>query len=163
VDIAENMIEVARHKLSAFSDITYEVADLSRYAFGETFDVALSSLALHHLETDHDKREFYGKVFAALNPGGAFYNADNVSGQNETITWNYLAHWKQFMRKTVSEEEIEGKWMKTHKDEDRPAKLINQLDWLREIGFEDVDVIWKYYNFSVYGGIRANPTSTLAF
>lgn len=39
-------------------------------------------------------------------------------------------------------------------EEDRPAKLIEQLNWLAEIGFTDVDVIWKYYNFAVYGGLK---------
>ncbi len=29
---------------------------------------------------------------------------------------------------------------------------MDQLAWLAEIGFTDVDVVWKYYNFAVYGG-----------
>jgi tRNA (cmo5U34)-methyltransferase len=29
---------------------------------------------------------------------------------------------------------------------------MNQLVWLQDMGFSEVDVIWKYYNFSVYGG-----------
>jgi hypothetical protein len=26
--------------------------------------------------------------------------------------------------------------------------------WMSEIGFADADVIWKYYNFAVYGGVK---------
>jgi tRNA (cmo5U34)-methyltransferase len=29
---------------------------------------------------------------------------------------------------------------------------MDQLAWLAEIGFSEVDVVWKYFNFAVYGG-----------
>ena len=39
-------------------------------------------------------------------------------------------------------------------EEDKPSKLVDQLTWLSEIGFVDVDVIWKYYKLAVYGGVK---------
>ncbi|MCK5707915.1 MAG: hypothetical protein KAI43_09695 [Candidatus Aureabacteria bacterium] len=56
------------------------------------------------------------------------------------------------MQLNIPEEEIQSKW--NPKEEDRPAKLIDQLNWLSNIGFSDVDVILKYYNFAVFGGRR---------
>ena len=38
--------------------------------------------------------------------------------------------------------------------EDSPAKLRDQIKWLEAIGFRNVDVIMKYYNFAIYGGIK---------
>jgi tRNA (cmo5U34)-methyltransferase len=38
--------------------------------------------------------------------------------------------------------------------EDRPAKLLDQLDWLTQAGSVAVDVVWKHYNFAVYGGVK---------
>jgi len=32
--------------------------------------------------------------------------------------------------------------------------LMNHINWLRDIGFNDVDVVWKYYNYAVYGGMK---------
>ena len=58
------------------------------------------------------------------------------------------------MHRKISEEEIEGKWIPKYLAEDRPAKLVDQLEWLKGIGFADVDVIWKRYNFAVYGGTK---------
>jgi tRNA (cmo5U34)-methyltransferase len=58
------------------------------------------------------------------------------------------------MNKIVSKDEILNYWIPKYKEEDRPAKLMDQLKWLEDIGFKSVDVIWKYYNFSVYGGIK---------
>jgi len=65
-----------------------------------------------------------------------------------------MAKWKAFMNKSVSLEEIENKWMVNYKTEDRPTRLIDHIDWLMDIGFDDVDVVWKYYNFAVYGGYK---------
>jgi tRNA (cmo5U34)-methyltransferase len=154
VDIAENMIEVAKQKLSGHQDISFEIADLSNYSLTDSYDVALSSLTLHHLVTDKDKINFYTKIYHSLKPGGVFYNADLVLGSNELIQENNMLHWKQFMRKAVSAEEIEQKWMKIYREEDSPARLTDHLSWLKDIGFADIDVIWKYYNFAVYGGCR---------
>jgi len=44
---------------------------------------------------------------------------------------------------------------KKNYEEDNTAKLVDQVNWLINIGLVDVDVIWKYYNFAVYGGSRA--------
>jgi len=152
VDIAGNMIEVAKRKLSAYPDISYEIADLSKYTFSGSYDVAISSLTLHHLVTDRDKMDFYAKIYKSLKPGGVFYNADIVLGSNDLIQENNILHWKKFMRKAVPAEEIEQKWMKIYREEDSPARLTDHLMWLKDIGFADVDVIWKYFNFAVYGG-----------
>jgi hypothetical protein len=35
---------------------------------------------------------------------------------------------------------------------DRCATLDNQLLWLREVGFERVDVAYKRYRFAVFAG-----------
>jgi len=33
------------------------------------------------------------------------------------------------------------------------ASACNSL-WMAEIGFADMDILWKYYNFAVYGDVR---------
>jgi tRNA (cmo5U34)-methyltransferase len=56
------------------------------------------------------------------------------------------------MRKNVSDEEINNKWLPTYHAEDRPIKLISHLDMLNKSGFSCVDVIYKYFNYAVYIG-----------
>ena len=41
-----------------------------------------------------------------------------------------------------------------YKEEDFPARLLDQIQWLKEIGFKNIEIFWKYYNFSVFGGIK---------
>jgi len=154
LDFAERMIEMARIKLSGYPRAQFLVKDFRDFDFAGGCDVVVSSLALHHLNTDDDKRQFYRRVYRALRPGGCFYNADVVLGSGERLQSVYLGKWKQFMRQRISEEEIEQTWLPKYRAEDRPACLVDQLEWLTAIGFTEVDVLWKYYNYAVYGGVK---------
>lgn len=152
LDLAENMIEMSKLKLAGFSGIRYQVGDFRNYIFDDKYDVVVSSLALHHLVTDDDKIEFYRKIYESLRPEGVFFNADVILGSSEQLQETYMRKWKSFMKKNVSEEEIDNKWLPKYREEDRPAKLMDHFNWLVNLGFVDTDVIWKYYNFAVYGG-----------
>lgn len=36
-----------------------------------------------------------------------------------------------------------------------PVPMEVQLDWLRELGFSDVECFWKYLNLAIFGGAQA--------
>lgn len=154
LDLAENMIKMARAKLVGRAGVRYLVGDFRIIQSSESYDVIVSSLALHHLLTDDDKREFYRRIYSCLRTGGVFYNADVVLGSSVFLQSLYMRQWRTYMARSVAEHEIDSKWIPKYQAEDRPAKLMDQLTWLSEIGFAEVDVIWKYYNFAVYGGRR---------
>ena len=125
-------------------------ADFNYFDFQRTFDLIMSSLALHHLETDDDKLRFYQKIYAALNPSGMFINIDVVLGGDDSLQNVYMKKWQEFMAQSVSGEEIKNKWLPNYYAEDRPAKLTAHLDMLKDSGFSSIDVIYKYYNYAVY-------------
>jgi tRNA (cmo5U34)-methyltransferase len=152
LDIAENMLKVAEDKLRQLNNITYIHSDVDCFEFDKSYDLMVSSLALHHLRTDESKYKFYKKCYDNLKPGGLFFNADVVLASSDALQKVYMKRWIDFMRKNVSEEEIENVWLPTYYNEDCPVKLTDHLKWMYEIGFKEVDVIWKYYNFAVYTG-----------
>jgi tRNA (cmo5U34)-methyltransferase len=154
LDLAENMITMAQVKLARYPLVRYVVGDFSAFECDDGYDVVVSSLALHHLVTNEDKRNFYRRIYNSLACGGVFYNADVVLGSNDFLQNVYMEQWRKFMSRNVSKDEVEGKWIPKYQAEDRPARLMDQLEWMTEIGFVDVDVIWKCYNFAVYGGVR---------
>lgn len=90
-----------------------------------------------------------------LNQVVFFYNADLVLASSADLQSRYMEQWRQHMRLQISAEEVEQKWIAKHLEEDHPASLIEQLNWLTNIGFIEIDVIWKHYNFAVYGGRKA--------
>jgi tRNA (cmo5U34)-methyltransferase len=104
--------------------------------FGK-FDAAVSSFAIHHL-THERKRTLYGEIYAALNPGGVFCNLEHVASPTETLHTKFL-------------ESIN--WP----NEDPSNKLLNlhqQLVWLREIGFQNVDCLWKWRELALMTGTK---------
>jgi tRNA (cmo5U34)-methyltransferase len=153
LDLAENMVAIARAKLG--QRVRCLVGDFNAFAFDAQYDAIVSSLALHHLATDADKLGFYRQIYDALAPGGVFFNADVVLGSSGALQATYMRKWRAFMQQNVSDEEIAHTWLPKYYAEDRPAKLTNHLAWLAEVGFADVDVVWKHYNYAVYGGTRA--------
>ena len=93
-------------------------------------------MALHHLITDCEKKSFYKKIYNGLNYNGCFFNADVILASNDLLQNKYIIKWIDFMKKNVSQEEIENKWIPKYKEEDKPAILLDQIKWLEEIGFK---------------------------
>ena len=157
LDMASNMIAMAKQKLSAYSmdESQFICADFSNWNPAVKYDAIVSSLALHHLPDDDAKQAFFAKVFDSLASGGIFVNADVVLSGDTALREMYLRKWREFMLKAVSAEEVDEKWFPSYRREDRPAILLDQLEWLKAVGFESTDVIWKYYNFAVYSGKKA--------
>jgi len=153
LDLAPNMLAVAREKLAKFRGVEYIESDAASHVFDRKYDAIVSSLTLHHLESDADKRAFHKKVFNALKKGGVFINADIVVAPDKYWQEANLAKWKAFILKSSSPEFVADRYKK-YKAEDRPSVLLNELDSLWKCGFRSVEVFWKYYNFAVYGGIK---------
>lgn len=148
VDISENMLDLAKDKIKR--PVTLIKNDFYTLEFDQTYDVMISSLALHHLETDQDKYLFYKKIFHTLSPKGIFINIDIMLGSHSFIQEKYLEHWKSFMLKNVSEEEVEAKWLPNYYSEDRPTSLSTHFELLKKGGFSLVDCVYKNYNYGVY-------------
>ncbi|EKQ52485.1 MAG: methylase involved in ubiquinone/menaquinone biosynthesis [Methanobacterium sp. Maddingley MBC34] len=151
VDMAENMIQIAKSKLAPYSDIEFKIADFRDLDFKEGYDGVISSLALHHLQREEQK-SFYCRIKEFLKEGGVFYNADNILGSSPHLNQVYMDKWVEFMLDSHSQEEIETIWLPRYREEDFPSPLRSHIQWLEEAGFQEVDVVWKCYMFGVYGG-----------
>lgn len=152
LDIAENMLDVAAKKLAGYENISFVHGNLETYKFEKNYDLIISSLALHHLKSNEEKYGFYLKCYESLKPNGCFFNADVVLAASESLQKVYMGKWIEYMRKNVSEDEVQNTWLPTYYNEDCPVKLSDHIEWMKAIGFEEIDIIWKYYNYAVYGG-----------
>ncbi|MFA6548681.1 MAG: class I SAM-dependent methyltransferase [Candidatus Margulisiibacteriota bacterium] len=153
LDLSPNMLKIAGDKLASFKGVKYVVADAAAYKFDRQYDAIVSSLTLHHLETDADKHAFHLKAFKALKKGGFFINADILVAPDKKMQAVNISKWKGFILKSSSPAFVADRY-KMYKAEDRPAVILNELDSLRRAGFKSVEVFWKYYNFAVYGGMK---------
>lgn len=157
VDFSPNMLDVARRRLTGLEGMQFIEADLTKFHFPETYDAVVSSLALHHIQAENQKRDLYGRIYSALAPGGVFWNADAVLATSAPLQDLYMEKWKEHMRRTVPQKEIEETWMVKHAAEDHPKRLLDELRWLQEAGFTEPDVIWKEFYFAVFGARKTLP------
>lgn len=137
VDFSPTMLEQLRERfprdraLVVEHDLEHRLPDLG------TFDVVVSSFAIHHVPHPR-KQELYREVFGVLEPGGVFCNLEHVASPTERLHQRFL----DAMGITAA-------------DEDPSNKLLDvetQLRWMREIGFEDVDCFWKWRELALLVG-----------
>jgi tRNA (cmo5U34)-methyltransferase len=149
IDISEEMLKVAKNRFKE-PNFKYVVADYCKYDFNDSFDIIVSSLSIHHLKNE-EKKKLYKKVYDALNNDGIFLNVDQVIGSTPNIDKSYQENW--IMK--INENNFIGPEKDTAIERmkfDKPATLEDNLKWLRNCGFEDVDVYYKYYNFCIFYG-----------
>lgn len=149
-DLSEKMLDVARERFRGKQDISYVVADHSKLAFAQKFDLIVSSLSIHHLN-DEEKEQLYRNMFLCLKEPGVFINADQVLGPTPFLESLYKNDWAaKIERSGLTEEEVSAGYERAKLD--KMSTLADQLKWLREAGFKDVDCVYKYYNFVVLYG-----------
>jgi tRNA (cmo5U34)-methyltransferase len=151
LDLVEDMIEIAKIKLKDYENIEFVVGDFSTFDFDNEYDAIVSSLAIHHIKEDSGKIDLFKKIFNSLKENGVFYNSDVLLGNSKFSQNINTEIFKNILKKNFNEEEIK-EFEKNAKAIDYPSTLIDQLKWLEEVGFKDIDITLKYYGHGVYGG-----------
>ena len=164
LDGSEDMLNNARERLKKFENVQFVRASfqdfLERDILKQSFDFAVSSLAIHHLTTD-EKRSLFARIHSCLNPGGWFVNIDVVLSPTDVLDGWYMLLWKEWITERKSALGVEGDYyddiIRRYKDnrDNKPDTLGDQLDMLKTTGFKDVDCFYKYGIFTIYGGRRA--------
>lgn len=150
IDISDRMLDVAKQRFKGISSLEYIVGDYSQYNFTQEYDIIISALSIHHL-TDDQKFELYKKCHSILRPNGVFINCDQVLGSTEHLDSMYKQHWKTSIEKSgLPMDEILSAYERVKLDKE--TALSRQLSWLSEVGFSDVDCVYKYYHFAVMYG-----------
>ena len=141
------MLKLAKNRFQRYNNFKYITADYLEHDFN-SFDIIVSSLSIHHIE-DKEKKKLYKKIYNALHPEGIFLNADQVIGSTPDIDKTYQMNWME----KIDENKFTGPEKDTAIERmkfDKPATLDDNLKWLRDCGFEDVDIYYKYYNFCIF-------------
>jgi len=152
IDISDEMLARARDRFAGEAGVRIAVSDYSVEALPGRFDAIVSALSIHHLD-DPGKAALFRRIYAALKPGGLFVNAEEVLAPTAALDQLYWDEWERQARAAgAPDEEFAG--VEERAKYDKPAKLDEQLAWVREAGFADVDCYYKYMMFAVYGGRR---------
>ncbi len=165
VDFSDPMLDAARASLKHISNSTILKADFSSEEWLEalepdkSFDVIISGFAIHH-QPDYRKKELYSEIYDLLSDGGVFLNLEHVESSTPEVSKlfedYYIEHLHNFQLRsnpeTSKEIVADGFRNRPDKDEDQLAPIEAQCEWLREIGFKDVDCFFKHFEIGLFGG-----------
>jgi len=128
LDSSTPMLDRAQERFSGDALIELREHDLrKRLPEVGVSDAFVSGLAIHHLE-DERKQELFGEIHALLAPGGVFANLDLVRSASSRLHERF--------RREIGRAQDDPT--------DRLAELGEQMGWLREAGFSEVDCHFKW-------------------
>jgi tRNA (cmo5U34)-methyltransferase len=153
-DVADKMLGVARDRFREHSgQFHYAVGDYRKIQVSKEFDLVISSLSIHHLE-DPEKRELFKKIHGVLKDAGAFINVDQVRGETPAVEELYWGHWLSQVSKAGFPEERIQESIDRRTRYDRDASLSDQLRWLKEAGFANVDCVFKSFFVALFLALK---------
>lgn len=173
LDGSEVMREKLRERLASFGGrVTIGHFDLAaqdwRDALPTPLRLVVSSLCVHHL-TGAEKQALFADMRAHLEPSGALLLADIIEPASRQVADLFARQYDDVVRLqslqrlgdlSGYEEFQRSHWNYFLHDYDLPAEetidhpsgLREQLAWMRDTGFIDVDCFWMQAGHAVYGG-----------
>lgn len=153
IDFSQEMLVQARQRFAGDAKVTFKLADYTVAAtLTGSYHAVVSALSIHHLE-DAAKQALLRSVHAMLAPGGVFINADQVLGPTPALEARYRAVWLEEVRALgATEQQVSDSLYR--QQQDRCATVEDQLVWMREAGFCDMDCWFKQGRFAVLAATR---------
>jgi ubiquinone/menaquinone biosynthesis C-methylase UbiE len=172
-DFSEPMLEQAREQLKEYANqIVFESLDygspdwVKRVQVYGPFDAIVSGYSIHH-QPDERKRQVYEEIFSLLSPGGWFVNIEHVSSAAQVnidlFENHYVSARYAIEKQQGGPRSFEGLAEEYRNRPDKAANILApvelQCDWLREIGFEEVDCYFRIFELAVFAGRKPNQKS----
>ena len=152
VDVAEQMLEMAKERFRGVPNVTFEALDYRTSLPDTEFDAVISALSIHHLE-HQEKRELFRRIYGKLPPGGIFVNYDQFCAGTEAMSAMLDRYWVDGLEHSGLSEQDIAKWQQ-RKAFDRECSVSDEIAWLRQAGFGDVQCVYTHQKFSVILAIK---------
>jgi tRNA (cmo5U34)-methyltransferase len=150
LDVSEKMMAKARQRFTGNDHVRFYIRDYEGQDLPGRWPLIVSAMSIHHL-SDSGKQRLMGQLLEALESGGRFIHAELARGATPASEEAYQRHWRRHLEGTdIDRRELEAIYKRMACDQ--PARLEDQLAWMRAAGFVDVDCYYKHYNFCVYAG-----------
>jgi tRNA (cmo5U34)-methyltransferase len=156
VDLSRPMLDRALQRISeaTTANVTSIQADIRKVRLGEErFDIILAAAVFHHLRTDAEWHDVFGKCYAALRPGGSLWISDLIEHANpavQALMWQRYGAYLVGLKDEAYRDHVFAYVAK----EDTPRPLPYQIDLLRSVGFSAVEILHKNSCFAAFGAIK---------
>ncbi len=152
VDIADDMLQIARKRFSGIDTVSYQTVDYSKELPVQDFDAIVSALSIHHLE-NMDKEKLFKRIYDKLPEGGLFVNYDQFcAGQADMDDW-FDSYWESQLAESGLTEHDIALW-KGRRKLDRECSVEEETEMLGKCGFKTVKCVYSYQKFSVIAAIK---------
>lgn len=144
-DFSDKMLNGARVRLQNYN-VQYLEGDYSKIDLPEANNAVISVIGIHHQETAEDKKILFQRIYNSLNEDGVFIFGDLVTYRNPMeASLNEARHFHYLVENAQDEKSLR-KWANHHKHLNSLAPLEDQVEWLQEVGFKEVNVLFQMYN-----------------
>ena len=147
IDFSKEMIEKARHNLLHVPDVQFLVSDLNNPFQITEASLVLCMFTLQFLKPS-SRPQLLKEIFRGLREGGALVLVEKVLGVTPRIDemWTDL-HDDMKRRNRISDYDIITK-RRSLRGVLKAASLEDNLNLLRQAGFEETDIFFKWYNWA---------------
>lgn len=158
IDLSQPMLDRAHARVSEVTsgNITCIQADVRELDLGkERFDVIMGAAVFHHLRTDAEWEQVFRQCFEALKPGGSFWISDLIEHSVPALQSLMWERYGQYLS-GLKDEAYRDHVFDYIAQEDTPRPLMFQIDMLRKVGFQEVEILHKNSVFAAFGGIKSS-------
>ena len=145
MDFSEKMIASAGKKLG-IGKVAYLTGDYTTAVFEKgKYNLILSVIGMHH-QSDVNKLLMFNKIYRALDPDtGIFIFADLMTFRDPLVAArNAALHYHHLVENAADERTLE-EWAHHHMYLNKLAPVEDQLDWLKQVGFVNVQVLFQEF------------------
>jgi tRNA (cmo5U34)-methyltransferase len=156
VDLSKPMLDRAVERVGQVSvgAITTHQADIRKLELGQSqFDIILASAVLHHLREEAEWETVFAKFYAALKPGGSVWISDLIEHSTapvQAMMWERYGDYLTQLKDEVYRDHV----FAYIEQENTPRSLLFQIDLLRKVGFDQVEILHKSSCFAAFGAIK---------
>lgn len=152
VDIAGDMLDVAKKRFAGLENVKYEILDYSKQLPQDNFDCIVSALSIHHL-TDEQKLKLFESIYERLPIGGVFVNYDQFCGGSSEINSWFDSYWEnQLKNNNLTEEDI--RLWKERRKLDKECSAEEETAMLSKCGFKEVKCVYSRQKFAVVAAVK---------
>ena len=152
VDIADDMLGVARKRFAGIDNVSYQILDYSNGLPNGDFDMIASALSIHHLEND-EKAKLFARIYDKLPEGGLFINYDQFcADQTEMNDW-FNSYWENHIENSGLTDNDISLW-KERRKLDKECSVEKEVEMIGKCNFETVKCVYAYQKFAVIVAIK---------
>lgn len=156
VDLSQPMLDKASERVLKENCKNVETfqGDIRELELKENhYDIILAGAVLHHLRDDEDWEKTFSKLFKLLKKGGCLMISDLVEQDTAVLnsyTWELYGDYLE----GIGGKEYRKNVLDYVAKEDSPRSINYQLDLMKKVGFESVEILHKNLCFGAFGGIK---------